>query len=394
MYASPTIPTSQNRSWRDLITPLKPITAAICFAAIFSGCTGEQRADLAAERPQEPQGALPYRSQEVRFKNPRAGIELAGTLTLPPGEGVYPAVVLMTGSGPQDRDETVAGHKPFLVLADHLTRQGMAVLRYDDRGVGASTGEFGTATMLDFVSDAQAAVEFLQARRDIDGSRIGLAGHSEGGMVVTQVALELPDQIASLVLLATPGLNGEEIFYLQDATQQRVRGLDETTIARNRQRKEQLFAVLKAEPNLSSAADQLRAVRRAMSLTENEQTALAAGGVNLDEMINQQIRLLNNDATRFFLNYDPLPALSRMNMPILAVIGENDLQVPPEENLPLIEAALSSGVCPRYEVKKLSGLNHLFQTSQTGLPDEYGQIRETIAPAALVVISEWILEIL
>ncbi len=370
------------------------VFSLLLLVGLLSGEYLRAQAPARTRRPQEPVEPFPYRSEAVRFKNTQAGIELAGTLTLPTGRAVSPAIVLVTGSGPQDRDETIAGHKPFLVLADHLTRQGIAVLRYDDRGVGESTGNFGTATLLDFVSDATAAVEFLQSRADIDVKRIGLAGHSEGGMVIPRVALALPGRVRFLVLLATPGLNGEEIFYLQDATQQRTSGENEDTITRSRQRKEQLFAVLKNEPDLDRAARKLRTAMKAMRLTPEEQAALKASGMNLDNMINQQIRLLNNDATRFFLRYDPLPALSQLDIPVMALTGERDVQVPPSENLPLIEAALAKGSCPQHTVAELPMLNHLFQTSQTGLPREYGQIQETMAPTALRTISDWILDTL
>jgi hypothetical protein len=335
---------------------------------------------------------LPYRSEEVEFENAEAGIRLAGTLTLPRAPGPHPAVVLVSGAGPQDRDETVFGHKPFLVLADHLTRRGIAVLRYDDRGVARSTGTFGTATMLDHVSDARAAVELLRSRSDIDPRLIGVAGHSEGGMVAPLVALDASGSVAYLVLLAAPGLPGKQIFYLQDAAIAEAAGMDEVAIERSRSRKDQLFAILEREPDLARAADELRRAMGAMTLTQEEERELAAGGASLDQQIEAQIRLLNTQATRFFLAYDPLPALERVDVPVLALTGERDLQVPPDVNLPLIEAALTRGRSPRYLVRELPRLNHLFQTSDTGLPDRYGQIEETFAPAALDLIGDWILD--
>ena len=397
-FISPPEPRSRERAVfrreRNLSTMRRASALVLLVAVLTAGCTDNRESSVRPERSQGPASALPYRAQEVRFKNARAGIELAGTLTLPLGGKPHPAVVLVSGSGPQDRDETVAGHRPFLVLADHLTRHSIAVLRYDDRGVGGSTGDFATATIRDFVGDARAAIEFLRSRKDIDASRLGLAGHSEGGLVVPLVALEMPEQVSCLVLMATPGVPGEQIFYLQDAAEARARGTDEGAIARSRQRKEQMFSVLKEEPNIATAAERLRQVMKAMKLTEKEEAGLAAGGMSLDDAINQQIRLLNNAATRFFLVYDPIPTLSRVSVPVLAITGERDLQVPPAENLPLIRAALESGPCPHHLVRELPGLNHLFQTSQTGLPSDYAQIQETIAPVALQMISDWILNVM
>ncbi len=357
-----------------------------------TGCSKNRNTPRPNARPQEPAGPVPYRTDEVRFQNTQDGVSLAGTLSLPRGDGPHPAAILITGSGPQDRDETVAGHKPFLVLADYLTRHGIAVLRYDDRGVAESTGDFETATMREFARDAQAAVAFLQSHRHIDADRIGLIGHSEGGMVAPMAAEQLPEQVAYLVLLASPGITGEQIFYLQDAVQARASGVDEQTIARNQRRKQQIFEILKEEPDLGRAAERLRQTMRSMPISEEEKQQIAASGIDLDDLIDQQIRLLNNAATRFFLAYDPIPTLSRTTVPVLAVIGGNDLQVPPDENLPPVRDALEAGPCPAYSVHELAGLNHLFQTSETGRPEEYARIEQTFAPAALQLIGEWIAE--
>ncbi len=359
-------------------------TLVLLVVMLVTGCCGNRDGAESRVRPS-------YRSQDVRFRNAEARLELAGTLTLPTATGPHPAVILISGTGPQDRDETVAGHKPFLVLAEYLARRGIAVLRYDDRGVGASTGDFAAATIRDFASDGRAAVKFLQSQKEIDGRRIGLAGHSEGGIVAPMVALDIPGQVAFLVLLAAPGLPGEQIFYLQDAVEARAMGTDEATIARSRTRKQQIFTVLKGEPKLDKAADILRRVMKSMSLTVEEESQLAVQGLKLDDLINQQIRMLNSAAMRLFLVYDPVPALMRVTVPVLALTGERDLQVPPDENLPVIEAALAAGTCPDYTVRKMPGLNHLFQTSQTGLPRDYASIKETVAPAALETIADWIL---
>ncbi len=375
------------------IIPLISIVLLLCFC--ITGCSVGKQDVSSSSRPQEPVPPLPYQTELVRFENTREGIHLAGTLSLPFGEGPYPAIVLITGSGPQDRDETIAGgHKPFLILADYLTRRGIAVLRYDDRGVAGSSGDFASATMPDFASDARAAVEYLQSRQVIDSKRIGLVGHSEGGAVAPMVSIAMPGEIAFLILLGSSGIPGEQIFYLQDAVQSRAAGVDEAAIERSRARKEQIFNILKDESDLSVAKEKLRNLMKTMPMTADEKAEIEASGVNINRLINQQIRLLNTAAIRFFLTYDPIPALKQVNVPVLAITGENDLQVPPAENLPPVEAALADGNSPHYSVRELKGLNHLFQSSETGLASEYAQIKETFAPSALEVIGDWVEEIL
>jgi len=364
------------------------LTFVLSIAVVGGGCTGRGVTTQSQGSAQVPPVA--FLSENVRFTNAIAQIELAGTLTLPVSKGPHPAVALITGSGPQDRDETIAGHKPFLVLAEYLASRGIAVLRYDDRGVGESTGNFAAATVHDFASDAGAAVEFLRKRGEIDRRRIGLAGHSEGGIVAPMASLALPGQVSFLVLLASPGVNGEQIFYLQDAAEQRARGVDAATIERNRGRKEQMFTVLKEEPDLAQAASRIRKAMESVELTSQEKADLERSGRSVDRMVNQQIRFLNTQPMRVFLTNDPLAALNRVTVPVLALIGEKDLQVPPKENLPLIEGALAKGRCPRYSVRELPGLNHLFQTSETGLPRDYAKIKETMSPVALTAIGDWI----
>jgi pimeloyl-ACP methyl ester carboxylesterase len=317
-------------------------------------------------RPQEPTPPYPYREEQVTFVNAKAGITFAGTLTLPASSAASPAVVLITGSGAQDRDETVAGHKPFLVLADTLTRRGIAVLRVDDRGVGGSGGTMATATSEDFVDDALAAVAYLTARKDIDTRHIGLVGHSEGGLIAPIAATRSKD-IAFIVLMAGPGITGDQILFLQGAAIMRANGASEAAISRNREVQEKLFDIIRTEKDDAAAREKIKAV--------------APG----------QERVAT-PWFRYFLSYDPVPVLQKVTCPVLAINGEKDLQVPYRENLDAIGKALRAGGNPDATTLSMPNLNHLFQTSQTGSPSEYAKIPETIAPVALDAISDWILK--
>lgn len=341
------------------------------------------------KRPQEPKKPYPYREEEVVFENPEAKIQLAGTLTLPNEQGPFPAVVLISGSGQQDRDETVFGHRPFLVLADYLTRQGIAVLRYDDRGFGKSTGDPTHATSADFAMDALAAVRYLQTRREIDSKKIGLIGHSEGGMIAPMVAVQAPDEIAFIVLLAGLGVTGEELLLLQQELILHALGISAEIIARNRALQQQVFAAVREQPDNLEAEKKLRALLlgELSRLSEEEQRVLGFS----EAMIEAQIKQILSPWFRYFLTYDPRPTLMQVRCPVLALNGEKDLQVPPSQNLPEIVKALEAGGNSDYAVVKLANLNHLFQTSTTGSLSEYAQIEETFAPRALRVVSDWIL---
>jgi hypothetical protein len=328
------------------------------------------------KRPQNPVPPYPYISEDAEFENHAAHITLAGTFTIPrEAQGAAktrkpPAVVLIVGSGPNDRDESILGHKPFLVLADYLTRHGIAVLRYDKRGVGQSKGVYKTATSADFAADASAAVDSLLARSDIDHRRIGLIGHSEGGILAPMVAAERKD-IAFVVLLAGTGVNGERVVLEQTGTMSRSEGMGEAEIAKQHKRVERVVAILKAERSIPAAEKKI-----------HDEFGYSP---EVDRL------LLHNDAwSRYFLNYDPATALEKLKMPVLALIGGLDMQVAPDENLAAIAAALKKGGNDRFTTLRLPGLNHLFQTAVTGAPSEYGRIEETIAPVALETITQWI----
>ena len=348
----------------------------------------EKAPDIA--RPQDPKKPYPYDEIEVAFMNDTAVVKFAGTLTLPRSERPVPAVLLVSGSGPQDRNETLMGHRPFLVLADHLTRHGIGVLRVDDRGVGGSTGSVFESTMEDFASDALAGVKFLQGREEIDPGRIGIVGHSEG-TIVAPLAAATSQDVAFIVLVAASGVVGEELLYLQSAAMMRAMGMGKDPIEQDRALQERLFAVVKAEKNNDTAAEKLLEIQQEhfSGLTDQEKQARGHPG---EEAIKAQSKMLLTPWFRHFLTFDPAPRLRQVKCPVLVVTGERDLQVPPAENMSAIGEALKAAGNKDYKLVELPGLNHLLQTSQTGLPAEYSKINETIAPVALETIGVWIEE--
>jgi uncharacterized protein len=343
----------------------------------------------APARPQEPKRPYPYGEEEVSYENRRAGVRLSATLTVPRGKGPHPAVVLITGSGMQDRDETVAGHKPFLVLADHLTRRGIAVLRADDRGWGGPPEAFMRATGADFADDALAGVEFLKARKEIDPKRVGLVGHSEGGMIAPLVAVKSPD-VAFLVLLAAPGLPGDRLLVLQTERLLRAAGAGDEAVARHLAIQQAVLAALREE---KTDADFERRARAEVSRLLGQMTEEQRLATGLSEAaLGGQLRMMLTPWYRSIVAYDPGTTLMRVGVPVLALGGGLDLQVPSRENLSAIEGALKAGGNRNYKTVELPRLNHLFQTAATGSPVEYGQIEETMSPEALKTISDWILQ--
>jgi pimeloyl-ACP methyl ester carboxylesterase len=340
-------------------------------------------------RPQTPKPPFPYRAEEVAYDNTAAKLRLAGTLLLPEGAGPFPAALLITGSGPQDRDESLMGHKPFLVLADALARRGIAVLRVDDRGVGSSTGSFATATSEDFAGDAAAGVAYLRGRKEIDAHRVGLVGHSEGGLIGPMVAARSKD-VAYVVMLAGPGLPGADIILAQQELIARATGeTDEAALKRNRDDGRRLFDLIKREKDPAVLENKARALVEASlaKATAAEKKQMGDPAVAANAMLEQML----TPWFRYFLTYDPRPALSKVRCPVLALNGEKDLQVPPKDNLPAIASALKAGGNRDVTTREMPGLNHLFQTAKTGAPGEYGAIEETMSPAVLTIIGDWIL---
>jgi pimeloyl-ACP methyl ester carboxylesterase len=330
-------------------------------------------------RPQTPVAPFPYREIEVRIANPEAeGVTLAGTLTVPPGDGPFPAAVLISGSGPQDRNETVWTHQPFAVLADHLSRHGIAVLRYDDRGHAESTGDFAGSTSMDFASDAQAVAEWLRAQPAIDPNAVGLIGHSEGGLIAPVVAAR-DEALAYIILLAGPGTDGQQIILDQSLASARVSGRSEADLERLHAIVLEITEAARTAPDEASARAALDTI-----LSPDVLTFLGAMPDQKDLFIDQNVRAWH----RAFLNHEPASYLADVDQPILALNGSLDLQVVPGPNLAGIETGLAHN--DDVTLMELPGLNHMFQTAQTGTIPEYAQIEETFDPQALAIIEDWI----
>ncbi len=345
----------------------------------------ESHQPVPLRRPQTPQPPFPYQVREVEFRNEKANLKFAGTLTVPREAERVPAVVLISGSGPQDRDETIAEHRPFAVLADHLTRAGVAVLRFDDRGVGGSEGDFSEATTLDFASDVQAAVDFLRGQSEIDAHRIALCGHSEGGLVAPLVAVDDP-QLACIVLMAGSGVNGAAIL----ASQTRLILEQADTPPELLQRQ---VAMQKAiiEVAMQSPLPTIEEYKSELEKKLNAQLSELEGTAR-DQFVEGVSAQFLSPWFQFFLKHEPAEVLTRVRCPVLVICGEKDLQVDPQLNLPAIEGALVKGGNADFKIQVLPSLNHLFQTSTTGAISEYGEIEETIAPIALDAITHWLVE--
>ena len=339
-------------------------------------------------RPQEPKKPYPYSEEEVSYRNEKDNIKISGTLTVPRGSGPYPAVLLITGSGSQDRNETIAGHHPFLVLADHLTRNGIAVLRVDDRGIGGTDLGSLSATSENFAGDVLAGVGFLKQRKEIDPKMIGLIGHSEGGMIAPMAAARSKD-VAFIVLLAGLGQRGEDVIYTQTEMIFKAQGTHVDTTRHSIALAKKINAIVKTETDEKRIEqrinEEIAAYDRTLGDLQKQLFEPAAAGVKA------YMPMYKTPWYRYFITYDPAPVLKNVSVPVLALNGELDLQVAAKENLHLIGAGLKAGGNEEVTIKSFPKLNHLFQTSQTGLMSEYGQIEETISPEILKTVSDWIL---
>ena len=349
----------------------------------------EEIAKAVANRPQEPKKPFPYRSEDVIFENKQAEILLAGTLTMPEQAGTYPAVVLISGSGAQNRDEELMGHKPFLVLSDYLTKNGIAVLRFDDRGTAASTGNFGSATSVDFATDVASAVQYLQSRPEIDKSKIGLIGHSEGGIIAPMVAAN-SDDIDFIVLLAGTGIPGDELLLAQQELIGKASGMSSNQLAENELISKKAFEIIRKDQGDEEMKGEIRNYMTQVFRSMNPENI--PNGLIEEDFVKAQVAQMTSPWMDYFIKYDPAPTLEKVRCPVLAINGEKDLQVPPKENLDAIKAALAKGGNTDVTTLELPGLNHLFQEADTGLPAEYSEIEQTFSPKAMKVVLEWIKE--
>jgi len=364
----------QEKAWNGSLTFQQ------VYPLILKRAAAADMAPVEHKRPQEVAivaHSRPYVDRDVRFDNPVGHIQLAGTLSVPSGKGPFPAVVLISGTGHNTRDEDVWGHKVFLILADALTRQGIAALRYDKRGVGDSTGHYDAATTLDFTSDAEAALSWLKTQPEIDPHRVGVLGHSEGGIIAPAVAVE-QKSVAFVVLIAGPAIRGDKLFVLQSAMTAKTYGAPDGYIAKRKIFDQTLYDAIISAPSDMVALDRAEAI--------------VAQGV-ADKVVDpNEAKTLAQDDTRpwerYFLAYDPAPTLASLKVPVLALNGSLDVQVPAREDLAAAREALMGN--PNATVIELPGMNHLLQDAKTGSPNEYNDIEETMSPTALKIITDWV----
>jgi len=336
----------------------------------------KDESELVLKRPQNPVKPYPYRDEDVSYENKVQNVTLAATLTIPQGKGPFPGVLLITGSGPQDRDESLMQHKPFLILSDYLTRHGIVVLRADDRGTAKSTGVFATATTADFATDVEAGIAYLKTRAEVDPHKIGLIGHSEGGVIAPMVAARNKD-VAFIVMMAGTGVPGDEILVAQGEAIAVASGKAPDEAAKDAVKKREMLKLVETEKD--------------EAVLEKELKEKMAGDVP-EAQAGFAVKQLTSPWFRYFLAYDPATALRKVTCPVLAINGSLDKQVLPSQNLPPIRKALEEAGNKHFEIDELPGLNHLFQTAKTGSPAEYAQIEETMSPVALEKMSGWILK--
>ena len=322
-------------------------------------------------RPQDPKPPFNYRVEEVSFTNAKEGNTLTGTLTIPEGDGPFPAMVLVSGSGQQNRDEELMNHRPFWVIADYMARQGIAVLRYDDRGIGGSTGEVQNATSLDFSYDAEAAFDYLRSQKLIDASRVGILGHSEGGIINFMVSARRPE-VAFLVSLAGPAVNGIELLIAQGEALNRASGMTDEMIAFSSTASRQMYDIIEASSDREEADSLLRHLVKGWGYNET--------------LTEQTVGQLISPWMYYFLKYDPTEAIVKTSCPALLLNGSKDLQVIASQNLPAYEKLITEHGKTNLTLREMLDLNHLFQHCMTGSPNEYFEIDETISPEVLEMI--------
>ncbi|MDO5978043.1 alpha/beta hydrolase family protein [Flavivirga spongiicola] len=342
-----------------------------------------------SNRPQEPKAPYDYTSEAIYFTNFKAdSIKLAGTLTLPKNIKKPVVAILISGSGPQDRNEELVNHKPFLVIADYLTNHGVAVLRYDDRGTAESEGNFKNATTFDFATDVEAAIAYLKTRNDIDTSKIGLIGHSEGGLIAPMVASRNKD-VAFTVLLAGTGVNGAKVLETQSRRAAELAGANSAVLDENEKLSKIIYAILRTHSDVEIIKTKI--TNELNDFKMKNPTSILAPAIT-PALIKQQFNILKSKWLLTFIRIDPKDYLEKTTCPVLALNGSKDFQVLPKINLEGIKNGLEIAGNKDITIKELDGLNHLFQTAETGSMQEYSEIEETFSPTALKIIKDWILE--
>ncbi|MEC5146253.1 alpha/beta fold hydrolase [Chitinophaga sp. 212800010-3] len=339
-------------------------------------------------RPQEPKPPYPYYSQEVKFNNIKDKVTLSGTFTRPASPGKYPVVIMLTGSGPQDRNEEISGHKPFLVLADYFARNGIATLRFDDRGVGTSTGDYDSSNIYDFAHDAVTAMGYLKTRNDVDPQRIGLLGHSEGAMVAQIVAANNPS-VAFVVSMAGIGITGRQLVDQQVARSNSDIGESDSAVALNQQKLKPYWDLLATDSSIAVLRPKAEAIIRQLYRNSGEDVKRQ---MTEDQMVEGALMSLTPE-TISILRYDPLPYLKQIKCPFMAINGTMDAQVDANANLDAIDRALTENGNLLVTIRKFDGLNHLFQRCKTCTVNEYGELEQTIDPLVPEFIAHWILQV-
>jgi pimeloyl-ACP methyl ester carboxylesterase len=346
------------------------------------------------QRPQTPVLPFPYKSEDVIFTNNDKTIQYGATITIPNGNGPFPAVVLITGSGQQNRDEQIAGHKPFAVIADHLTRNGFIVFRVDDRGIGQTTGDVLTATTLDFCGDINTSIEYLRSRKEVDKKRLALIGHSEGGMIAQMLASARKD-IAAIVLLAAPGKSGEQVLVEQNRAFYANAGLPADYVNSYASLFTSILQHSKGESDIDKIKSKVAAETESWIKTTPKNVVVATTGIfneeKKTEFINKLSEMLNIPWVRYFLNFQPAEYLKKVTCKVFALNGARDIQVLSQSNLTVIEAALKVSKSQKYQIKEYEGLNHLFQKCKTCASTEYGMLDETISVEVLKDITSWLI---
>jgi hypothetical protein len=364
---------------------------AIRGAFLQAGVRGDfalTRARDAASPGARPAAAAAGHDEEVRFRN--GDVELAGTFSRPAGAGPHPALALLGGSGPQDRDADLFGMPFFRVLAEHLTWSGFAVLRWDDRGVGGSSGSTADSTTEDLAGDALAALAWLRARPEVARDRVGLLGHSEGGAVAALAAAR--GEAAFVVQLAGAAMRGDALLAAQAERLAEASGAGAEKTAELLAAQRQLFAAVRSGQGweaIESAARQ-RTLEQIEALPAEQRAAIADPRAYADTLVRAELEQARSRWYRFFLDYDPAPALEKLRCPVLAVFGGRDWQVPAAPNEALMRRAFEAGGNRRVSFRTWPTANHLMREAPTGSPDEYAGLPPELVPGLLDELTAWL----